>query len=145
MTITADPRVQDEPAADEPPARIGRAGRLLRGPRADPAWVRPSLLGLLVVTAVLYLWDLSSSGYANTFYAAAVQAGTHSWKAFFFGSSDASNFITVDKPPAALWVMEVSARIFGLSSWSRRSASCTSRGAGRPAPAPGCSPGPSWR
>jgi 4-amino-4-deoxy-L-arabinose transferase-like glycosyltransferase len=118
MTITADPRVQDEPAADEPPARIGRAGRLLRGPRADPAWVRPSLLGLLVVTAVLYLWDLSSSGYANTFYAAAVQAGTHSWKAFFFGSSDASNFITVDKPPAALWVMEVSARIFGLSSWS---------------------------
>ena len=58
------------------------------------------------------------SGWANSFYAAAVQAGTKSWKAFFFGSSDASNFITVDKPPAALWVMELSARIFGLSSWS---------------------------
>ena len=39
-------------------------------------------------------------------------------KRSFFGSSDASNFITVDKPPAALWVMELSARIFGLSSWS---------------------------
>ena len=41
-----------------------------------------------------------------------------SWKAFFFGSSDASNFITVDKPPAALWVMELSARVFGMHSWT---------------------------
>jgi 4-amino-4-deoxy-L-arabinose transferase-like glycosyltransferase len=47
-----------------------------------------------------------------------VQAGTKSWKAFFFGSSDSSNFITVDKPPASLWPMEISARIFGLNSWS---------------------------
>ena len=68
--------------------------------------------------SVLYLWDLGASGWANSFYSAAVQAGTKSWKAFFFGSSDSSNFITVDKPPAALWVMEISARIFGLSSWS---------------------------
>ncbi len=47
-------------------------------------------------------------GYANEFYAAAVQAGTKSWKAFLFGSLDASNFITVDKTPASLWVMELS-------------------------------------
>src|SRR5581483_8893339 len=46
------------------------------------------------------------------------QAGTHSWKAFFFGSFDWSNAITVDKPPASLWVMEISARIFGFNSWS---------------------------
>jgi len=64
------------------------------------------------------MWDLSASGYANSFYAAAVQAGTKSWKAFFFGSLDSSNFITVDKPPASLWVMELSGRIFGFSSWS---------------------------
>jgi 4-amino-4-deoxy-L-arabinose transferase-like glycosyltransferase len=91
---------------------------LARGRANDPAWVRPALLVLLVVTATLYLWDLGASGWANSFYSAAVQAGTKSWKAFFFGSSDSSNFITVDKPPAALWVMEISARIFGLSSWS---------------------------
>jgi 4-amino-4-deoxy-L-arabinose transferase-like glycosyltransferase len=72
----------------------------------------------LVATAVAYLWDLSASGYANSFYAAAVQAGTKSWKAFFFGSLDSSNFITVDKPPASLWVMELSGRIFGFSSLS---------------------------
>ena len=73
---------------------------------------------LLVGTAFLYLWDLGASGWSNSFYAAAVQAGTKSWKAMFFGSSDSSNFITVDKPPAFLWPMEISARIFGLNSWS---------------------------
>ncbi len=71
-----------------------------------------------MVTALAYLWDLSSSGSANSFYAAAVQAGTKSWKAFFFGSLDSSSFITVDKPPAALWVMALSGRLFGFSSWS---------------------------
>ena len=50
--------------------------------------------------------------------AAAVQAGTRSWKAFLFGSLDSSNFITVDKTPASLWVMELSGRLFGFSSWS---------------------------
>jgi 4-amino-4-deoxy-L-arabinose transferase-like glycosyltransferase len=67
---------------------------------------------------VLYLWDLTRNGWANDFYAAAVQAGTKSWKAFFFGSFDSSNFITVDKTPASLWVMELSGRIFGFSKWS---------------------------
>jgi len=84
----------------------------------DPRWARPALFLLLAATAFLYLWDLSASGYANSFYSAAVQAGTHSWQAFFFGSFDSSNFITVDKPPASLWVMELSARIFGVNSWS---------------------------
>ncbi len=94
------------------------AQRSLTERTADPAWARPALLALLLVTAVAYLWDLSASGYANSFYAAAVQAGTKSWKAFFFGSLDSSSFITVDKPPASLWVMALSGRIFGFSSWS---------------------------
>nr|WP_310725115.1 glycosyltransferase family 39 protein [Streptomyces sp. N2A] len=80
--------------------------------------MRPALVALLLVTAVLYLWSLSASGYANQFYSAAVQAGSESWKAFFFGSSDAANSITVDKPPAALWPMALSVRLFGLSSWA---------------------------
>jgi len=67
---------------------------------------------------VLYLWSLGASGWANSFYSAAVQAGSTSWKAFFFGSSDAANSITVDKTPMALWPMELSVRVFGLSSWS---------------------------
>jgi len=71
-----------------------------------------------VVTAGAYTWNLSDSGYANSFYAAAVQAGTESWKAFFFGALDSSSFISVDKPPASLWLMALSGRIFGFSSWS---------------------------
>lgn len=92
--------------------------RLFLGEREDARWLRPAFWALLAVTAVVYLWDLSVSGYANSFYAAAVQAGTKSWEAFFFGSLDSSNFITVDKPPASLWVMVLSARLFGFSSFS---------------------------
>jgi 4-amino-4-deoxy-L-arabinose transferase-like glycosyltransferase len=86
--------------------------------RRDPRWARPALIFLLAITAAAYLWDLSASGYANSFYAASVQAGTKSWKALFFGSLDSANFITVDKPPASMWVMALSGRIFGFSSWS---------------------------
>ncbi|MEU2420515.1 glycosyltransferase family 39 protein [Streptomyces sp. NPDC007851] len=92
--------------------------RLWRGRPEDPRWVRPAFLGLLAATLLLYLYDLSASGYANSFYSAAVQAGSKSWKAFFFGSLDAGNAITVDKPPASLWPMELSVRIFGLNSWA---------------------------
>ncbi|MFD7829946.1 ArnT family glycosyltransferase [Kitasatospora sp. NPDC059803] len=92
--------------------------RAWRGRADDPRWVRPALLALLAATVVLYLWGLSASGWANAFYSAAVQAGSQSWKAFFFGSSDAGNFITVDKPPMSLWPMALSVRVFGLSSWS---------------------------
>ncbi len=92
--------------------------RVLRGPTGQPAWVRPALLALLAGTAVLYLWNLSASGYANEYYAAAAQAGAQSWKAWLFGSLDSGNAITVDKPPAALWVMTASARLLGFSSWS---------------------------
>jgi 4-amino-4-deoxy-L-arabinose transferase-like glycosyltransferase len=85
---------------------------------SEPRWARRALLLLLGLTALLYIWDLGASGTANSFYAAAVQAGTKSWTAFFFGSLDRSNFITVDKPPASLWVMELSGRIFGFNAWS---------------------------
>jgi 4-amino-4-deoxy-L-arabinose transferase-like glycosyltransferase len=101
-----------------PPDDRTRLQRVWRSPADQPRWSRPALLGLLALTSVLFLWDLSASGYANSYYAAAVQAGTKSWKAFFFGSLDAGNSITVDKPPASLWVMELSGRIFGFSSWS---------------------------
>ncbi|AYJ48452.1 glycosyltransferase family 39 protein [Rhodococcus sp. P1Y] len=81
-------------------------------------WEWIGLGALLVGTAIAYIWGLGASGWANSFYSAAVQAGSVSWKAFFFGSSDAANSITVDKPPMSLWLMSLSVRIFGLSSWA---------------------------
>jgi 4-amino-4-deoxy-L-arabinose transferase-like glycosyltransferase len=113
-TITTGP-LSAGPAT---PARGNRLTGLLRGRPEDPRWARPALLTVLALTAALYAIGLSRNGWANDFYAAAVQAGSTSWKAFFFGSFDAANFITVDKTPASLWVMELSARAFGLNSWS---------------------------
>uniref|UniRef100_UPI000E3D8C57 glycosyltransferase family 39 protein n=1 Tax=Allorhizocola rhizosphaerae TaxID=1872709 RepID=UPI000E3D8C57 len=73
---------------------------------------------LLSATAGLYLVGLSESGWANPYYSAAAQAASQSWKAFLFGSFDSANFITVDKTPASLWLMGLSVRIFGLSSFA---------------------------
>jgi len=87
----------------------------------DPVTVtreRWALALLLAATAVLYLWNLAATDFGNTFYAAAAQAGSQSWAAWFFGSLDANNFITVDKPPASLWVTGLSVRLFGMNSWA---------------------------
>ncbi|HEV8172512.1 MAG TPA: glycosyltransferase family 39 protein [Actinoplanes sp.] len=119
-TLPVPPMVSPPPTADAEPAPNRSRSRwwgLLLG-RNDEPWVRPSLLALLVLTGFLYLWGLGKSGWANAFYSAAVQAGSVSWKAFFYGSSDAANSITIDKTPGALWIMDLSARIFGVNSWS---------------------------
>src|SRR3954447_9164252 len=126
-TTTLFPPASATPTATAPPrpttpargtGEPGRFTRLWRGPESDPSWARPGLLGLLAATAVLLFWGLTASGWSNAFYSAAVQAGSASWKAFFFGSSDAASSITVDKPPASLWVMALSVRLLGLSSFA---------------------------
>ena len=95
-----------------------RMRSLARGRPGDPPWVRPGLLVLLAAAAALCLWNLTINGYGNDYYAAAVRAGSESWKAWFFGALDPGSFITVDKPPLSLWVMGLSSRVFGYSSAS---------------------------
>lgn len=89
--------------------------KLWRGHPQDPRWERPALLAILAANATLYSWNLGINGWANYFYSAAVQSGTMDGKAFFFGSSDWGNSITVDKPPLSLWLMGLSVRLFGFS------------------------------
>ena len=142
MTATLAPPTEDG-APSAPPARRRSRGE----------WI--ALAVLLVGTAVLYLWDLGASGYSNSFYAAAVQAGTKSWKALLFASLDVGNTVTVDKPPAAMWVMGLSGRIFGFGPWSMlvpealmaspRSHCSTRRSGGSAARRPGCWPARCWR
>src|SRR6195952_4644158 len=102
------PPTSDPPTAPAPSSAAGGTAR----------WYASAVGVLLVATAALYLVDLSASGWGNAFYAAAAQAGGQSWKAWFFGASDAPASIMVDKPPASLWVLGLSVRLFGLSSWS---------------------------
>jgi len=87
-------------------------------PRWQPTRHGMATAAIATLALLLYVWGLSHNGMANSYYAAAVRSGARSWKAFFFGSIDPGSFITVDKPPAALWVMDLSARLFGFSSWS---------------------------
>ncbi|MFI5549850.1 ArnT family glycosyltransferase [Streptomyces sp. NPDC051738] len=95
------------PSAPAPPAAP---------PDKAPRWSLPALIAILILAAVLYSWNLSGSS-LNSFYSAAVLSGTQSWKAWFFGSLDAGNFLTVDKPPFALMVMGLSCRVFGYGTW----------------------------
>src|SRR4051794_26066633 len=104
--------------ARRPAAWHRNVRRTVLGGPDDPRFARPLLWLLLLGAAALYLVNLTGSGYANEFYAAAVKSGTVSLKAWLFGSLDAAGSITVDKPPASLWVMVLFARVLGFSSFS---------------------------
>ena len=110
------------PAADPTRRPPMTTTALPRGASALPAVRRlrldPLLLAVLALAGVLTLWGLTRSGYSNEYYAAAARAGSESWTAWFFGSLDPGSFITVDKPPLSLWLMGLSARVLGFSSFS---------------------------
>ncbi len=72
----------------------------------------------LAVSAILNLWNLAQNGYSNLYYSVAVQSMTRGFHNFFFASYDAGGFITVDKPPVALWIQAISAKLFGFSPLS---------------------------
>ncbi|MFJ8943238.1 ArnT family glycosyltransferase [Streptomyces sp. NPDC102395] len=120
MTSATDPLPQPTASPDRPatapssPAPASSAAPA--PPERAPRWSLPALLAILTLAAALYSWNLSGSS-LNSFYSAAVLSGTQSWKAWFFGSLDAGNFLTVDKPPFALMVMGLSCRLFGFGTW----------------------------
>ncbi|MEV5488731.1 glycosyltransferase family 39 protein [Streptomyces bobili] len=125
MTSATDPlphppastdRPRPSPAPTATPGSAPPSTPTAPPPDKAPRWSLPALLAILVLAAVLYGWNLSGSG-LNSFYSAAVLSGTQSWKAWFFGSLDAGNFLTVDKPPFALMVMGLSCRVFGFGTW----------------------------
>jgi 4-amino-4-deoxy-L-arabinose transferase-like glycosyltransferase len=105
------PHTTETVSADWPPPAPPAAP-----PDKAPRWSLPTLIAILVLATVLYAWNLSGSS-MNTFYSGAIWAGTQSWKAWFFGSLDPGNFLTVDKPPFSLMVMGLSCRIFGFGTW----------------------------
>jgi 4-amino-4-deoxy-L-arabinose transferase-like glycosyltransferase len=115
MSAITPELVDSQPRSSSPPLPSALAGRL-RAAAGD--WTVRSATGIGLLAAVMYLWNLTASGYANAYYSAAALAASQSWTAWFFGSLDAGNFITVDKPPLATMLMGLSVRLFGLSSWS---------------------------
>jgi 4-amino-4-deoxy-L-arabinose transferase-like glycosyltransferase len=71
-----------------------------------------------VLSAVLNTNKLAQNEYGNTFYSAAVRSMMHSLHNFLFVSFDPGGLITIDKPPLAVWVQLVSAKVFGFSPLS---------------------------
>ncbi len=94
--------------------------RQLRVPAPDPrlALRHAGLPLVLALSAVLNLHRLSQNGYANIFYSAGVKSMLRSWHNFLFVSFDPGGLVTVDKPPLALWVQALSAKLFGFSPLS---------------------------
>src|ERR671926_320904 len=82
---------------------------------SNPPWHRLALAAILILSAFLNLFRLTSEGYGNTYYAAAVKNMLTSWHNFFFVSFDAG-FVSVDKPPLGLWIQAASAWLFGFSA-----------------------------
>ncbi|MFE7976644.1 ArnT family glycosyltransferase [Streptomyces shenzhenensis] len=115
MTSATDPLPHPAPHSTAPP-KTPPPTRHAAPRTAAPRWSLPALAAIMILAAVLYSWNLSGSG-LNSFYSAAVLSGTQSWKAWFFGSLDAGNFLTVDKPPLALMVMGLSCRVLGYGTW----------------------------
>jgi len=78
----------------------------------------PYLLVILLLALFLYGWNIWKADSANSFYTAAITSRTQSFKNFWYASFDPAGYITVDKPPVALWFMAISAKIFGVHGWS---------------------------
>jgi len=92
--------------------------RLARGREADPAWSRPLLWLVAVLAGALTFWGLTRNGYANTYYAEAAQAASHSWRAWLTNAVDTSGSDSLDKGPLSNMLMGLSGRLFGFSAFT---------------------------
>src|SRR3984885_12914804 len=73
---------------------------------------------VLALAALLRVWHLNQAGFGTQYYAAGVLSMLASWHNFFFNSFDPAGFLSVDKPPLALWLQEAHPRPPGLTDWS---------------------------
>jgi len=79
---------------------------------------RLGLAAILVLAAGLRLWGIERNGFGTEYYAAGVLSMMSSLHNFFFASFDPAGFVSVDKPPVALWIQVASAELFGFSGFS---------------------------
>ncbi len=70
------------------------------------------LVAILILAAFLYGWNIWEATSANDYYTAAITSMIQSFHNFWYGAFDPAGFITVDKPPVALWFMAISAKFW---------------------------------
>ncbi|HWP90511.1 MAG TPA: glycosyltransferase family 39 protein, partial [Burkholderiales bacterium] len=93
-----------------PDSRMSKAALLLN-----------AALPLTLVAAVAVLartWQLSQNDFGRQYYAAGVRSMLESWHNFLFNAFDPAGFISIDKPPVAIWLQVASAKLLGFGALS---------------------------
>ncbi|MBF2626909.1 ArnT family glycosyltransferase [Listeria marthii] len=75
-------------------------------------------VGIIVIAIFFNFYGIWNDDTVNPYYTAAVTSMVQNFHNFFYGAFDPAGFITVDKPPVALWLQAISALIFGVHGWS---------------------------
>lgn len=86
--------------------------------RAAAVWTRLAQLGIVLLALALRLWRLGQNGYGSDYYSAGVRSMSGGWHNFLYNSFDPGGFVSVDKPPVALWVQVASVKLFGFHGLS---------------------------
>jgi 4-amino-4-deoxy-L-arabinose transferase-like glycosyltransferase len=96
---------QNVPVAPAPSGRTGAAGSL---------WESIGLFTIILFALALRLYGLERNGWGAEYYTAAVRSMAINWHNFFFCAFDPTGFISVDKPPVALWLQVAAVKLFGF-------------------------------
>ena len=76
------------------------------------------LAGVVLVGAVLRVWALDQNGWGADYYSAAVRSMSMNLSNFFFATFDPAGFVSVDKPPLALWWQVLFVKLLGYQPWA---------------------------
>jgi 4-amino-4-deoxy-L-arabinose transferase-like glycosyltransferase len=73
---------------------------------------------VVALAALARTWQLSQNEFSRQYYAAAVRSQLDSRHNFTFNSFDPAGFVSIDKPPVAIWLQVASAKLLGFSALS---------------------------
>jgi len=79
---------------------------------------RLTLTAIFLLAAALRLWRLDQNGFGNEYYTAGVRSMSAGWHNFLYHAFDPAGFLSVDKPPVAMWVQVAAVKLFGFHGLS---------------------------
>jgi 4-amino-4-deoxy-L-arabinose transferase-like glycosyltransferase len=94
------------------PSRCG----ILQSSTAARVVAYSPLAAILLIAAALRTWRLWQNGFGREYYAAGVRSMMGDWHNFFFNSFDPGGFVSLDKPPIAIWLQVLSAKLMGFNA-----------------------------
>lgn len=81
-------------------------------------WHLFALAGIALLSFGLNFYAISTVGFGNAYYAAAIRSMTQSFHNFFFVAFDPAGMVSVDKPPLGLWIQALFVLVFGYHGWA---------------------------